>query len=144
MSKTILIGIDGSDSSSKAIDFAIKKSRSTQSQLLIVYIIEWSPYTFNTPQENEVRHKRREEEISRAQAEILTPALNTLGAQGITAQSLIRHGKPAKALTQIAVEKKVSQIVIGRHGESNLSDLLFGSMASGLLQMSPVPVTVAP
>ena len=45
---------------------------------MVAYVIEWSPYSFNTPEENEKRHKRREEEIERAQSQVLDPLVASL------------------------------------------------------------------
>ena len=144
MTNTVLLGVDGSDSSSRATEFAAELALGAKSRLLVAYIIEWSPFTFNTPEENEVRHKRREQELSRAQSEVIAPIIKSLEKRGIDAEGIVRHGKPVVALAEIASTKKVSQIVVGRRGESNLGGLLFGSLTAGLLQVSPVPVTVVP
>lgn len=144
MKTTILVGVDGSDSSARAMEFATHLARDPNSRLLVAYIIEWSPFTFNTPEENEVRHKRREEELSRAKSEVLDPVLGALKSRGLDVEGVVRHGKPVVALADIALEQKVSQIVVGRRGESKLGGLLFGSLSAGLLQVSPVPVTVVP
>ena len=144
MKNTVLLGVDGSDSSSRATEFAAELVLSAKSRLLVAYIIEWSPFTFNTPEENEIRHKRREEELSRAQSEVIAPIIKSLKQRGIDAEGIVRHGKPVVALAEIAAMKEVSQIIVGRRGESSLGGLLFGSLTAGLLQVSPVPVTVVP
>lgn len=144
MKNTVLLGVDGSDSSSRAIEFAAELALSAKSHLLVAYIIEWSPFTFNTPEENEVRHKRREEELSRAQSEVIAPIIKSLERREIDVEGIVRHGKPVVALAEIASTKEASQIVVGRRGESKLGGLLFGSISAGLLQVSPVPVTVVP
>lgn len=144
MSNNILIGVDGSDSSSRAMDFAATMCRETGASLLVAYIIEWSPFTFNTPEENEARHQRREEELARAQTGVIDPLLAKLKERGVEARGMVRHGKPVVALAQIAEDEKVAQIVVGRRGESHIGGLLFGSLTGGLLQVAPVPVTVVP
>ena len=78
MTDTLLVGIDGSEGGARAADFAAQRAKESQSRLVVAYVIEWSPYSFNTPQENEVRHKRREEEISRAESEVVGPVLESL------------------------------------------------------------------
>lgn len=144
MKNVVLLGVDGSESSSRATEFAAQLALSSNSRLFVAYIIEWSPFTFNTPEENEVRHKRREEELSRAQSEVIAPIVESLKKRGIDADGIVRHGKPVVALAEIADMEKVSQIVVGRRGESSLGGLLFGSLTAGLLQVSSVPVTVVP
>ncbi len=144
MAETLLVGIDGSDGGERAAAFAAKSASQSQARLVVAYVIEWSPYSFNTPQENEVRHKRREEEISRAESEIIGPMLTSLKDQGVEAKGVVRHGHAAEVLSQLAEEEGVSQIFIGRRGLTKLQAMLFGSVAGSLVQISPVPVTVIP
>ncbi len=144
MADTLLVGIDGSDGGARAANFAAQRANDSQARLVVAYVIEWSPYTFNTPQENEVRHKRREEEIERAEKEVIAPALAALKTHGVDAKGIVRHGHAAEVLSSLAGEEKASQIFIGRRGLTKLQALLFGSTAGSLVQISPVPVTVIP
>jgi nucleotide-binding universal stress UspA family protein len=143
MTDTMLVGVDGSEASRRAADFAAARARAGKARLVVAYVIEWSPYTFNTPEENEVRHKRREEEIARAE-EHLAPLLTELRAAGIEVKSVVRHGHAAQALSALAVEYGAAQIFVGRRGVSTIAAMLFGSVAGSLVQISPVPVTVVP
>lgn len=144
MPDTLLVGVDGSDGGARAAKFAAACARESGARLVVAYVIEWSPYTFNTPEENEVRHKRRMEEIGRAQSEVLQPILDVLNEGGEIAEGMVQHGHAAEVLSRLAVEHKASQVFIGRRGLSKLQALLFGSTAGSLVQISPVPVTVIP
>jgi len=144
MAEVILLGIDGSPNSERAADMAADHAKSTGRRLLVAHVIEWSPYTFNTPEENEVRHKRREEEIDRAEAHVVRPIVERLKKAGVEGEIVVRHGHAGEVLSQLAREHDVKQIYIGRIGQSRLRELLFGSVAGSLVQISPVPVTVVP
>ena len=144
MTDTLLVGVDGSEGGKRAVVFAADRAKESGARLLVAYVIEWSPYTFNTPEENEVRHKRREEEIARAESEVLVPLVDSLKANGISAVGVVRHGHAAEVLSGLASEHKARQVFIGRRGISQLKALLFGSVAGSLVQISPVPVTVVP
>lgn len=144
MTEKILVGIDGSEASERAVSFVERIIRDEGHELVVAYVIEWSPYTFNTPDENEQRYKRREEEIALAQERFLDPLLKKLHDSGVNATGLIRHGQPAKTLNNIAQEEQVTQIVVGRQGQSGLKDMLFGSVAGNLVQTAHVPVTFVP
>ena len=144
MTDTLLVGVDGSECGARAAAFAAERAKSGSARLIVAYVIEWSPYTFNTPQENEERHKRREEEISRAESEVLQPLVASLKGSGVQAEGVVRHGHAAEVLCDLAKEHKASQVFIGRRGLSKLQALLFGSVAGSLVQISPVPVTVIP
>jgi nucleotide-binding universal stress UspA family protein len=143
MTDIMLVGVDGSQASRRAADFAAARAQAGKARLVVAYVIEWSPYTFNTPEENEQRHKRREEEIARAEAH-LAPLLSELRAGGLEVESVVRHGHAAEALSGLAGEYGAVQIFIGRRGVSKIAAMLFGSVAGSLVQISPVPVTVVP
>jgi nucleotide-binding universal stress UspA family protein len=96
------------------------------------------------PEEAAVRHKIREQEMAAAQKSIIDPVLDRITAAGVSAEVTIHHGHATSTLVSIAKDKNVEHIFVGRHGQSRLGALLFGSTANGLVQTSPVPVTVVP
>lgn len=144
MSNVLIVGIDGSEPGERAAEFAAGVARAQGASLVIAYVIEWSPYTFNTPEENELRHKRREEEIDAANSRVLAPMLDRLKGDGDDFEGLVLHGHPAKTLNNVARERGASQIFVGRTGGSGISTLLFGSVAGNLVQTAKIPVTVIP
>lgn len=144
MTKTLLVGIDGSEGGRRAADFAATCAQADNARLMVAYVIEWSPYSFNTPEENEKRHKRREEEIERAQSQVLDPFVASLKSSGVNAEGVVRHGHAAQVLVDLAQEVGATQIFIGRRGLSKLQVLMFGSVAGSLVQIATVPVTVVP
>lgn len=144
MSGKILLGIDGSEGSKRALQFAAKRAQLSGEQVVVTYVIEWSPYSFNTPQENEERHKRREEELQQAERSVIQPALEELQVLSVNASSAVRHGHAAQVLSDLAEEHGVDMIVVGRRGQTGLKALLFGSVAGSLVQIASVPVTVVP
>jgi nucleotide-binding universal stress UspA family protein len=143
MTDKIVIGLDGTETGDHALAFAKKlASRIDKCELLVVYIIEWSPFTFQTAEENAQRHKRREEEIALANARIIEPALTTLKDAGFTASGVVRHGDVAETLNKITVENGGSQIIVGRMSANGISKRLFGSSTQNLVMHADVPVTV--
>ena len=111
---------------------------------MLAYVIEWSPYSFHTPEELAERHKRRESEISRAEQSVLTPQADKVSAAGVSVETVVRHGHIGETLSSIADEYGVSHIYIGRRGESKMQTMLFGSVTAALIQTASVPVTVVP
>ena len=144
MTDTILIGIDGSKAGEHAVNFAVSQATSGNTRLVLGYVVEWSPYTFNTPEENEQRHLRRKEEIKTAQERVLNPILKSLESKGVKALGVVRHGQVADVLLQLAKEQGAGQIVVGRIGHSGIKSLLFGSVATKLIQIADIPVTIVP
>ncbi|MDX2448664.1 MAG: universal stress protein [Desulfobacterales bacterium] len=144
MTDTILIGIDGSKAGEHAVNFAVSQATSANTSLVLAYVVEWSPYTFNTPEENEQRHLRRKEEIKTAKERVLNPILKSLESEGVKTLGVVRHGQVADALLRIAKEQGARQIVVGRIGHSGIKSLLFGSVAAKLIQLADIPVTIVP
>ncbi len=144
MGNTILVALDGSVGSKQALAAAVSHAKLADSDILLAYVIDWSPYSFHTPQELEERHSRRESEIARANDSVLTPEANALKEKGVVVKTVVRHGKIAETLNQICDENNVAQIYIGRLGESRMRSMIFGSVTAALIQSSSVPVTVVP
>lgn len=144
MSKVLLVGVDCSDCSNRALEYAAKGAEKSKLQLIVVHVIDWSPFTFNTPKENEARHQRREAELETAHKEIVDPVVSELRKQGHFARGVVRHGHPAETINSVAMEFGATNIIIGKTGSSRLKTQLFGSVANSLVQISELPVTVVP
>ena len=144
MTNTIVVGYDGSESAERALEFAAARAKSQGVSITVAHVLEWSPYTFLTPEELEERHARRTEEMARAESVVVAPVLKKLADQGVEATADIKYGHIADTVCQIAKDSGASQIVIGRTGHSSLTSRLFGSVAGTLAQASPVPVTIVP
>ena len=144
MSEIILVGIDSSEDNRRAINYAVNWAKKSKATLILAYVIKWSPYTFQTPEENEERHKRREEEIHIARERVLDPMLKSLASEGLSITGVVHHGQVADSLIYIAKKHGATDIVVGRFGESGVKTLIFGSVAAKLIQISPIPVTIVP
>lgn len=107
-----------------------------------MYIIEWSPYTFQTPEENATRHKRNEQETKTATERVITPTLTALKAEGFAANGRVLHGDAAELLNRVAIKEKAQQIIVARSKESGFAAKLFGSVTAKLVMSAGVPVTV--
>ncbi|WP_370399056.1 universal stress protein [Sulfitobacter sp. JB4-11] len=146
MSKTtIVVGLDGSEAGARALEFAkVQARRLDDCAIAICYVIEWSPFSFQTPEENEQRHKRREEEIELARERVLDPALKDAEADDFEVVGIVRHGDAADILDDVARKHDAAQIVVGRVGARGLKERLFGGVTGRLVATASVPVTIIP
>lgn len=139
----LVIGLDGHGSGKKALDFAKDlAARTTDCELIVVYVIEWSPFSFQTPEENAERHKRREEEIAIAKERVVNPAIASLTEAGLSARAIVRHGDVADTIDDIAHKEGASQIIVARSSAGGLTSRIFGSATANLVMHARVPVTV--
>lgn len=143
MTVRIIVGIDGTGSGDRAIKFAkTRAERMDDCELILVYVVEWSPYSFQTPEENAERHKRREQEIAVADARILNPAMDALKAEGLNVRGFVKHGDVAETLDRVARKEDADQIVVARSSEAGVVKRIFGSSTANLVMNASVPVTV--
>jgi nucleotide-binding universal stress UspA family protein len=126
------------------VEFAVEATRGLDAELVIAHVIHWSPFTFNTPSDNEERPRKRAEEIEQARTAVVNPMVALAQESGHQVRSEIRHGQPARTLIALAKEAEAAQIVVGRTGDSGFTEAVFGSVVGRLAQTSPVPVTVVP
>ncbi|MEM9575426.1 MAG: universal stress protein [Pseudomonadota bacterium] len=143
MTTKLLVGLDGHSSGERALAYGEEMAKLIGScSLLLVYVIEWSPYSFQTAEENAQRHKRREEEITTAMSRVVQPALDALKARGLAAEGMVQHGNVADTLDSVAKSQGAHQIIVGRSTEGGISQRIFGSSTANLVMQAQVPVTV--
>lgn len=135
-----VVAFDGTDEA--AIAVASRHARKEGARLHIVHVLVWSPYTFLTPQELENRHRQREADFARATDTVLAPILDKTRTGGVNVTGEVRFGNPTDVVIDVAKEQKAALVFVGR--SSTLSARVFGSVASGLAQSSPIPVVIVP
>ncbi|MCB1970536.1 MAG: universal stress protein [Geminicoccaceae bacterium] len=144
MTTIFLVGYGEADDSQRALDFAVERAKPAGAEIRLVFVLEWSPYSFLTPDELATRHKRRNEEVARATA-MIEPVAQKAAASGVKVETIVRYGHVAEVLCDVAKETSAVQVFVGRGGSSsNLTTRLFGSVPGALVQASPIPVTVVP
>lgn len=143
MPTKLLIGLDGANSGGRALSHAKRlASLIGDCEIVVAYVIEWSPFSFQTAEENAQRHKRREEELKTANERIIDPALKELSDSGFKASGVVRHGDVADTLNTLAIEQGAEQIIVCRSSEGGFAQRIFGSSTGNLVMHASVPVTV--
>lgn len=137
MFKTIVLALDGSDGSRRAIPVAVELARRDGAKIVIAHV------------EQDVAGKgggpipATEDEI---QAEVRGQA-DELSAQGIETSVEMRNvmlGGPAHAIEEIAEGADADLIVVGTRGQSPVAGLLLGSVTQRLLHIARRPVLSIP
>lgn len=144
MTSIFVAAYDGSAAARRAVDFALSQARAAGATLVVVHVLEWSPYSFLTAEEVAERHKRRQDELERAERAILKPLLDEIAGAGVPVESEVRFGHIAETLATIARERGATQMFVGRTGESSVMSRIFGATVSTLAQIAPVPCTIVP
>lgn len=143
-SETFIVAYEGDPDDPGVLDYAISRAKAEDASLLIVHILEWSPYSFLTPQELEERHGRRKQELARANEVVMAPALAKCKAAGVKADGCIRYGQVVELIVEETKKAGASVIFVGRAGSNSMAARVFGSVPLGLAQIAPVPTVIVP
>lgn len=95
MFRKILVCYDDSEASRRALTFAAAHSSAIGATLVVAHVLEWSPYSFLTPNELEEWHKRRTEELARAESALIAPVVKDLAGRGLTIETELKYGRVA-------------------------------------------------
>jgi len=142
MFKHILMPVDGSDNSQRAIDKAIALAQAFKSQVTAIYVID--PYAF-TGAGTDFAYGHSEY-LSAATAEgkqalqIARDAFQTVGIE--INSNLVDGHSTYKAILEKAAEIGADLIVMGSHGRKGLEKLILGSVTSQVLSHAHLPVLV--
>jgi nucleotide-binding universal stress UspA family protein len=65
-----------------------------------------------------------------------------LRQSGLTVKVRIEMGVPLKEILKVEEEEKVSAIVIGSHGKTNLEEMFLGSVSEKVIRQSKSPILI--
>jgi nucleotide-binding universal stress UspA family protein len=136
----ILLPIDGSELSLRAVHFAIQLAKEgLHAHVLLANVQEPANlYEIVKAHDPEVIEHISEE----AGAHALQKAKDLLHGAGVPHHCEVVSGEPVKALLDLIELKRCTMVVMAGHGKSLLRTALEGSVSHDLLQASPVPVLI--
>lgn len=141
MYQRILVPIDGSETSGRALQEALKLGNSA-AQLRLIYVVEEfyaldaDGYAFiDYPALQQAARHTGERTLALAAEKVLQS-----GNRAETALLETDGQRIASVIEAEAVRWQADLIVIGTHGRSGLSRLLLGSVAEGVVHIASVPV----
>lgn len=134
----MLVPVDGSESSGRAVDHLIRKLGSYKDAAEIHLLNVQQPVSGDISafvSRDVIAGFHREEGMK-----ALAPARQKLDAAGVKYRHHIGVGDPAETIAKYAKEKGVDQIFMGTRGMGGVSNLVLGSVATKVIHLSPVPV----
>ncbi len=133
----IAVGLDGSNSSWKALDEAIQQAVSKKAQLHIVSIQESVEASYSASEVLEIEKTSREK-LEGAQV----TALNHVADKGIEASTAIVVGSSAAAMVEYVKKNKIDLLVVGETGHSSIWGALLGTTAEKIVRQAPCSVLI--
>lgn len=135
----ILLPIDGSDATARAVRFVI--DHACQMPDLEAHLLHVEPRGDDWT----VRRMFKPAELAALEqqwaADLLAQPAQDLQTAGMACFLHVLQGEVAPTITQLADALGCQQIIMGTHGGSALNDLLMGSVAIQVLHLAPMPVT---
>ncbi len=140
MLKKILVAIDGSPQSSKALGIAIDMARRFESKLYIVHVIEEQKYmlAINYPP----AYPEMVDSLLRNARELLDEATKKAVEQGVNTEQLLERGDAASKIIDAADNLGVDMIVMGSRGLRGVTKFLLGSVSERVVKYSKRPVMI--
>jgi len=143
----ILVGVDGSPASLKAVELAADLAKKCGAQLTLLTVVPRSPPAVDSGYEEYARIEHIQEPpkefVVAAAEKVLDRARRAAGAKGampIAAEPVF--GDPTREIIAEAENRTADLIVVGSRGHGRLAGLLLGSVAQKLVSHAPCPVLV--
>lgn len=134
--RNILVPVDGSAGSLRALEHAAKRCRDAGTCLLLLNVQHGMPHSRHVTRAQIKDHHLRMSE------EALAPARKLAQRLGVEFQCYFRVGEPAAVITAFARRTRCTEIVMGTRGLGRVSGLVLGSVAVKVIHLSDVPVTL--
>lgn len=145
MFERILVPLDGSPLSERALPLAISLAQKYGGKIILLRVLDipvpTPPASHPEVTIGWVREARRE--AHEEAKSYLDARQREVHRQGIKVRALMRDRSPAEDILDVAASEKVDLIVMSAHGRGGLARWTFGSVADKVARHSPCPVLVA-
>lgn len=137
--KKILVPIDFSDCSKKALQYAVPFAKQFNAALTLLYVVQVNYYVGEVGAvdmaalEKDMRSSG-EKQLSRLAAEEVGP--------GVPCDTLVRSGRIVNEIVDAAKESGTDLILLSTHGHTGLKHILLGSVAENVVRHAPCPVLI--
>lgn len=137
----ILYPTDFSDVSQKALEFVKRLKEAGAQEVILLHVIDVRSLDavarYAAGDFVEIEQK-----LQREVKEAMAGSEHDLTKLGFSVKIRIESGIPFREILRIEKEEKVSVIVIGSHGMSNIEEMLLGSVSEKVVRKASAPVFV--
>lgn len=153
MFQKILVPLDGSEHSFRALNIAIQLAKKFDGKITLIHVYSAAvrpvmvPETATAPPPiipvmTPIEVSRVTEAARKAGSEILADGAQKVEAEGVQVETVLREGNTVQEIVRSAVDGKFDIIVMGARGLSKIRELILGSVSDGVLRSAPCPVLV--
>lgn len=153
MFKKILVAVDGSEHSNRALDHAIELARKFDGTITLIHVYSTvvsitpamdtlaTPPTI-PPHASPAMAAKLTEEAKQNGERILEEAERVVKERGISTEKILREGDAVREIVGVAQDGKFDLIVVGHRGLSKLRELFMGAVSEGVSHKASCPVLI--
>lgn len=136
-----LVPVDGSEFSSRAIDYVIRRVREQPgSHQVHVLNVQMPLVGVNVKL---LISAERLQGVYREEGEkLVQPAIDALRSKGIPATPHIGVGDASEVINEFSASLSADEIVMGSHGRGALAGAIMGSVAQKVVNLTKIPVVL--
>ena len=138
--KKILVPTDFSETSKKAVQYALRFAEQFGCDIALLYVVEPATPMIGTPLVVEPFTDKDECSMAEKNLAVLAAESQVNGAHPVA--SFVRIGHAPNEITKAAKELDVDLIIIGTHGYTSWRHFCIGSTAERVVRTAPCPVLV--
>lgn len=142
MFRDILVAVDGSPHSERALAEAIDMARQNDGSVTLAVVVpEPAAWTLTGAGFATVDYARLYEELEKEYREMLD-GLSAKVPSDVRSKAVLLHGRPGSALLDHLEAEDYDLVAMGSRGRGELRSMVLGSVSSEVLHRSAVPVLV--
>jgi nucleotide-binding universal stress UspA family protein len=143
MYKRIAVAVDGSETSTVALNEAVKLGKVMKSTLLLLYVCEEMPIVWNTDGMTPFPLEDLTKAFVDAGKKLLLQDKASVADSGLEVETRLvenYNGRIGAVISQEAEKWLADLLVVGTHGRKGITHLLMGSVAEGVMRTANIPV----
>jgi len=133
----ILVPVDGSDNSYRALDAALFLSEKLGSNITVLHVMEEVPITHI---ESQKLLSELLENYKKENQDILSKCSEIARKKGLTINTILLQGNPASIILDFSKKEKYDIVIMGSRGMGKFKEIILGSVSSKIVHHSSCPV----
>lgn len=142
MFEKILVPVDGSETSWKAMEEAKKLAEAFRGEMVVVNVIQPITMLHSWLCLRSATISQGNEELTKIGNSVLETAKEKMQDFKGKKEFLLEVGHPSERIIAVSKEKACTSIVIGSRGLSGIAEFFLGSVSSKVSQYASVPVLI--
>ncbi|MEA3396063.1 MAG: universal stress protein [Chloroflexota bacterium] len=139
MFKRILFAHNATPAAERAMLYLEHLARVERAEVLVLHVYQ-PPEQYTATQ----GYNALVESLESLAQEVVNDAVAHLQEEGLEARGKVQAGLPARVILETAQEDKISLIVLGTRGPSDMRDFLLGDVSTEVLRYARCPVFLVP